>query len=95
MFSEQTHLRESQSLNQAYFTSMYFYPPFFPNCLYSRFGTHAMVCCPSYSSDAIFFPSDPSSPEYEAGSGYVDDYDYGPSYDVDVQVPDIPKVSFN
>ena len=58
----------------------------------SRFGTHAIVCCPGYSSTAIFFPSDPSHPEYGAGA---DDYydDYGPSFDVDIpEVPEIPKV---
>ena len=74
---------------------MYFYPHFFPSCLCSRFGTHAIVCCPSYSSDAIFFPTDPSHPEYGADSDYGDEYDdgYDYNYDIDVQVPEIPKVT--
>ena len=59
----------------------------------SRFGTHAIVCCPGYSSTAIFFPGPPDQyPEYEAGEEYYE-YDYGPSYDnYDYVVPEIPKV---
>jgi len=56
-----------------------------------KFGTHAIVCCPGYSSNAIFFPTDPSHPEYGAGAEDYE-YDYGPSYDDDIQVPEIPKV---
>ena len=41
--------------------------------LSSRFGTHAIVCCPGYSSSAIFFPTDPAHPEYEyVGGDYYD-----------------------
>ena len=59
-----------------------------------NFGTHAIVCCPSYSSSAIFFPSDPSHPDYGANVPENEDYeDYGPSYDTDIQVPVIPKIA--
>ena len=60
---------------------------------FSRFGTHAIVCCPGYSSTAIFFPGPPDQyPEYGAGAEEYY-YDYGPSYDNDdYVVPEIPKV---
>ena len=61
---------------------------------FSRFGTHAIVCCPGYSSTAIFFPSDPSHPEYGAGAEEYYYEDNGPSYDNDdYVVPEIPKVN--
>jgi len=60
-----------------------------------KFGTHPIVCCPSYSSSAIFFPTDPSHPDYGANfPEYENSYDeYGPSYDTDIQVPVIPKIA--
>ena len=63
---------------------------------FARFGTHPIVCCPSYSSSAIFFPTDPSHPDYGANfPEYENNYDeYGPSYDTDIQVQVIPKVNF-
>ena len=72
-----------------YLSSLFLYF-FFP---FSRFGTHAIVCCPGYSSTAIFFPTDPSHPEYGAGADDYE-YDYAPNYDTDLQVPEIPKVFF-
>ena len=65
---------------------LYFLVPF------SRFGTHAVVCCPGYSSSAIFFPSDPSHPEYGAGEDF--DYEDVPEFNTDIQIPEIPKVTF-
>ena len=60
-------------------------------------GTHAKVCCPGYSSDAIFFPGLPDKiPEYES-SGLEDDneYDYpeNPEYP-EYEIPEEPKVIF-
>ena len=72
-----------------YLSSLFLYF-FFP---FSRFGTHAIVCCPGYSSTAIFFPTDPSHPEYGAGADDYE-YDYAPNYDTDIQIPEIPKVTF-
>ena len=62
---------------------------------FSRFGTHAIVCCPGYSSNdisnAIFFPTDPAHPEYGAGA---EDYDYHVDIDLQVSEIPIPKVIF-
>ena len=50
--------------------------------LFLRFGTHAIVCCPGYSSSSIFFLTDPAHPDYVApdygdsdGAGSEDYYD--------------------
>ena len=65
--------------------------------VYPRFGTHALVCCPGYSSSVIFFPRDPSHPDYEnVAEDYYDVDSAGANdyYDSEVQISETPKVTF-